>query len=207
MSLFNQLEELQWKQLLHDENYHKDIWLLTVQQRITHMTLHLAKYSAQLSVSAFESNENEFKKTIIDCLIIILSSANIFNSRVYDIALNEREKEFPDIISLAKYIIDVEHPNLQIEKLSNFSKAFSIQTGLMCKAAESLDHLEPFPFRQTLVEGIGRLFKISLAALYSLTDESLEALFSKRLVAIEKKNIFFNRLGNYETGYSNVLER
>lgn len=62
MSLFSQLEELQWKQLQHDEKYHKDIWLLNVQQRITHMTLHLAKYSAKLSVSAFENNEIEFKK-------------------------------------------------------------------------------------------------------------------------------------------------
>ncbi|HBP5371800.1 hypothetical protein CJU04_15395 [Pseudomonas aeruginosa] len=71
----------------------------------------------------------------------------------------------------------------------------------MCKAAESLDHLEPFPFRQTITESLGKLFKTSLTALYCLTDQDLESLFSERLVAVERKNIFFNRLGNYETGY------
>ncbi|MDT1023390.1 MULTISPECIES: hypothetical protein [Pseudomonas aeruginosa group] len=201
MSLFSQLEELQWKQLQHDEKYHKDIWLLNVQQRITHMTLHLAKYSAKLSVSAFENNEIEFKKTIVDCLIIVFSSANIFNSRIYDISLNEQEKDFPDIKSLANYLANSERIKSSNDRLGDFSKAFSIQTGIMCKAAESLDHLEPFPFRQTITESLGKLFKTSLTALYCLTDQDLESLFSERLVAVERKNIFFNRLGNYETGY------
>ncbi|WP_339489451.1 hypothetical protein [Pseudomonas sp. EL_65y_Pfl2_R95] len=207
MSLFSQLEELQWKQLQHDEKYHKDIWLLTVQQRITHMVLHLAKYSAKLTVSAFEKNENEFKTTIVDCLIILLSSANIFNSRIYDISLSEQEKDFPDIKSLAGYLMKADYDKSSSDKLNYLSRAITIQVGAMCKAAESLDHLEPYPFRQTLVDSIGRLFKISLAALYMSTDEDLDALFTKRLIAVEKKNIFFNRLGNYETGYSNVLER
>ena len=201
MSLFSQLEELQWKQLQHDEKYHKDIWLLTVQQRITHMVLHLAKYSAKLTVAAFENNTTEFKSTIVDCLIILFSSANIFNSRIYDISLSEQEKDFSDIKSLANYLIKSEHIKTSNDRLCDFSRAITIQAGIMCKAAESLDHLEPFPFRQTLIESLGKLFKISLAALYSMTDEELEALLSERLVAVEKKNIFFNRLGNYETGY------
>ncbi|WP_139199084.1 hypothetical protein [Pseudomonas panipatensis] len=201
MSLFSQLEELQWKQLQHDEKYHKDIWLLNVQQRITHMTLHLAKYSAKLSVAAFENDETEFKRTIVDCLIILFSSANIFNSRIYDISLSEQEKDFPDVKSLADHLIRTEHSESPNDRLGKFSKEFSVQTGIMCKAAESLDHLEPFPFRQTLVESLGRLFKISLTALYSLTNEELEILFAERLVPVEKKNIFFNRLGNYKTGY------
>lgn len=201
MSLFSQLEELQWKQLQHDEKYHKDIWLLSVQQRITHMTLHLAKYGAKLSVSAFEKDDTEFKKTIVDCLIIVLSSANIFNSRIYDISLSESEKKLPDIKSLAYHLIKTEWAKSSGDRLGDFSKAFSIQVGIMCKAAESLDHLEPFPFRQTITDSLGKLFKTSLVALYSLTDEDLEKLFSARLVAVERKNIFFSRLGNYETGY------
>lgn len=201
MSLFSQLEELQWKQLQHDEKYHKDIWLLTVQQRITHMVLHLAKYSAKLTVAAFENDNAEFKSTTIDCLIILFSSANIFNSRIYDISLNEQERDFPDIKSLANHLSKTEYSKISNDGLCDFSRAITIQTGKMCKAAESLDHLEPFPFRQTLIESIGKLFKVSLAALYSITDEELEVLLSNRLVAVEKKNIFFNRLGNYESGY------
>lgn len=201
MSLFSQLEELQWKQLQHDEKYHKDIWLLTVQQRITHMVLHLAKYSAQLTVAAFEKNEDEFKKTIVDCLIILLSSANIFNSRIYDISLNEAEKDFPDVKSLADYLVKIELDKSSNNRLGDFSRAITIEAGIMCKAAESLDHLESFSFRQTLVESLGKLFKTSLTALYLTTNEELEHLFSKRLVAVERKNIFFNRLGNYDTGY------
>ena len=87
MSLLSQLEEIQWKQLQHDETYHKDIWLLTVQQRITHMVLHLSKYSAKLTVAAFKEDCNVLRKTVIDALIIVFSSSNIFNKLLCDIAL------------------------------------------------------------------------------------------------------------------------
>jgi len=201
MSLFSQLEELQWKQLQHDEKYHKDIWLLPVQQRITHMTLHLAKYSAKLTVAAIDNDSEDFKKTLIDCLIITLSSANIFNSRIYDIALSDYEKSLDNIGDLANHIINSEQNSAFDNTLLDFSKKISFHVGKLCKAAESLDHLEPFPFRQNMTECLGMGFRTSLAALYTLTNENIEALFSNRLLPVEKKNIFFNRLGNYESGY------
>lgn len=201
MSLFSQLEELQWKQLQHDEKYHKDIWLLSVQQRITHMTLHLAKYSAKLTVAAIDKDVDEFKKTVIDCLIIIISSANIFNSRIYDIAISEQEQKLETLTDLANLLIDTEQLNAGESELLDFSKRITFNVGKMCKAVESLDHLEPFPFRQSITECLGLCFRVSLASLYTLTDEKLETLFSNRLIPVERKNIFFNRLGNYESGY------
>jgi len=200
MSLFSQLEELQWKQLQHDEKYHKDIWLLPVQQRITHMVLHLAKYNAQLSVAAFENNSDAFKKSIVDSLIIIISACNIFNSRIFDIALSDSEKECSDIRDLVKTIISSQ-PNDTRNDLYYLSHQMTLHIGKMCKATESLDHLESYPFRQSLIESLGKVFRTAITSLYSITDEDIQSIFSKRLIGVEKKNMFFSRLGNYDSGY------
>jgi hypothetical protein len=42
------LRQLQVEQFSHDETYHREIARLPVQQRLTHMTLHFAKYVGRL---------------------------------------------------------------------------------------------------------------------------------------------------------------
>ena len=46
MSVSDHLLTLQWAQLKHDEAYHKDIVILPLAQRMKHMALHSAKYTA-----------------------------------------------------------------------------------------------------------------------------------------------------------------
>ncbi|MEZ1320620.1 hypothetical protein QIW46_04620 [Pseudomonas fluorescens] len=201
MSLFSRLEELQWKQLQHDEKYHKEIWLLTVQQRITHMTLHLAKYSSAITVAALENDKPAFEKAIIDTFIITMSSANIFGTRIHDIALNDLEQKCHDTRELASLLLDKFHSEFAGASLLEFNKQISINIGRMCKAAESLDHLEVFPYRETMVKSLASLFRITLCAFEFVSDAALEERISKRLMAVERKNIFFSKLGNYESGY------
>lgn len=201
MSLFSRLEELQWKQLQHDEKYHKEIWLLTVQQRITHMTLHLAKYSAAITVAAFDKDKKHFEKAIVDTVIISMSSANIFGARIYDIALSEQEKICESIEELTALSLDRYHSDISDLSLLEFAKQIAIHIGRMCKSAESLDHLEIFPYRETMLECLASLFKIALCSFKFVSDASLEEKISTRLMAVERKNMFFSRLGNYEAGY------
>ena len=46
MNARDQLLALQWAQLKHDEAYHKDVVILPLAQRVKHMALHNAKYTA-----------------------------------------------------------------------------------------------------------------------------------------------------------------
>ncbi|MHC8346203.1 hypothetical protein [Pseudomonas sp. RT6P73] len=200
MSLLSQLEELQWKQLQHDEKYHKEIWILNVQQRITHMVLHLSKYSAQLTLSALENNIDDLKKSTIDSLIIVTSSTNIFNKLLSEISISESERELKNIDSLASYILQVEEFH-GYEPIIAMAIKINSLTGKMCKAVESLDHLEAYPFKESLLSSLATAFRTLLALACHLKIENIEHPISERLYAVEKNNIFFNRLGNYKTGY------
>ena len=48
MSVREQFLKLQWTQLKHDEAYHKDVVIMPLAERIKHMALHNAKYTAYL---------------------------------------------------------------------------------------------------------------------------------------------------------------
>ncbi|VVN18790.1 hypothetical protein [Pseudomonas fluorescens] len=200
MSLLSQLEELQWKQLQHDEKYHKEIWVLNVQQRITHMVLHLSKYSAKLTLSALEHNIEELKKATIDSLIIVTSSTNIFNKLLSDFAVDQSEKDLSDINALASKLLKEESFDGYEPNISMAIKVNSL-TGRMCKAVESLDHLEAYPFKETLLDSLASIFRILLALACHLRIGKIEEPIENRLYSVEKNNIFFSRLGNYKSGY------
>lgn len=200
MSILSQLEEMQWKQLRHDEFYHKDIWLLTVQQRITHMVLHLSKYSSKLMVAALEENKDLLQKTTIDALIIVFSSANIFNKLLCDIALEESHCKKDDIDALAQTLLDQESTKLYSKSVSLSAKVLS-ETGRMCKVVESLDHLESVSFRDEIIEALSTLFLNLLALSKSVGVLDIAGLVGERLYSVEQKNPYFKRLGNYKIGY------
>jgi hypothetical protein len=121
------LQQLQAAQFKHDEVYHREIARLPVQRRLTHMTLHFAKYCGRLL--AQEANEQQ---TIADIFAITLSSANILS------------------LPLAK-LLDAE---ARRSHNSSFVHDLGIATGKMSAACEKLDHLEDFPYRQVLRESV-----------------------------------------------------
>jgi hypothetical protein len=200
MSLLNQLEEIQWKQLRHDENYHKEIWLLTVQQRITHMTLHLSKYGSKLIRAAFSQEISTIQKNAVDALIIVFSSANIFNAIIPRFALSERELSEENITSLAAH-------SFHTYKFKNLPQQVFLAlevsdcTGRLCKVVESLDHLETLNYREDILKNLALLFKALLALCHSTNASDITKLIEDRLYQVEQKNPYFSRLGNYRTGY------
>ncbi|WP_349971933.1 hypothetical protein [Pseudomonas caspiana] len=200
MPLFSQLEEMQWKQLQHDEAYHKEIWLLTVQQRITHMTLHMSKYSSKLTIAAFERDSETLKKTAIDALIIAFSCANIFSKLLSKFALPESFSSQESIDSAAEKIFH-SYDFYSSDPDTKITLEILGCTGRMCKLVESLDHLETLEYREGILDNIASIFKALLALCYSSDMRDIPEKIANRLYEVESKNYFFNKLGNYKKGY------
>lgn len=89
MTLFNErLRRQQYRQELHDKNYHTDIYVLPKAKRLTHLVLHHCKYVASLYTILDKVNleghlhrnadaREQVKRYAVDGLIICMSMANI----------------------------------------------------------------------------------------------------------------------------------
>lgn len=196
MSLKRELLELQWKQLQHDENYHKDIWLLTVHHRVNHMVLHFAKYNGQLA-QALNANDNKlFSKTCLDALIIATSFANILNVSLAT-ELSQYEPSTNSIDSLSLKLA-----NEADATTDSISRNIAINVGKLAKAAESIDHLEQFTYRETLSSLVVDMFKTTLAGSAIVSnDKTISDDIENRMLTVERKSMFFEKLGNYREGY------
>jgi hypothetical protein len=82
MSVSDHLLTLQWAQLKHDEAYHKDIVILPLAQRMKHMALHSAKYTAYFLTAVDDGDEARFQRTLTDAFIICLAVANTLNQNL-----------------------------------------------------------------------------------------------------------------------------
>lgn len=164
------------------------------------MTLHLSKYSAKLTKASFEKKSDIQRKTIIDALIIIFSSANIFNiilgEKLTEV-LNENLSTLKSLgYALSTHNSKISHSNELILSLDILES-----TGKMCKIVESLDHLEAISFRESLIKELNTLFENLIIFCNILQVENIEAEISDRLYFVEQKNKHFLKLGNYKTGY------
>lgn len=195
MLLSKHLKELQWKQYQHDIRYHKDIWVLPVHPRATHMVLHLCKYSGKLFHAHQQQDFSKLTQLVIDILIINISYANIFSISLYNkleaMKLTENFKNLEELIK--SYNTQEELLTLLIE--------FSIVIGTTAKTIESLDHIEHHNFRESLEKSVIDIFIITLKICAKLKVFSIEPLIEKRLYDVESRNGFFNYYGNYRDGY------
>src|SRR6266542_1028077 len=82
MTVREQFLAFQWAQLKHDESYHKDVVVLPLAQRIKHMALHNAKYTAYLFEAVETNDKARLTKTLTDAFIITLASANTLNQNL-----------------------------------------------------------------------------------------------------------------------------
>lgn len=154
------VRELQANQFNHDEANHREIARLPVQKRLTHMTLHFAKYVGRL----FEGADDQ--QTLVDVFIIALSSANILGVHVNPIEGLQTEDGRGDrdrlITSLAR------------------------EAGRMAAACEKLDHLEDYPFRLTLADAVKNISASS--QIYAAKMEwNLKELTCARLAGVRQK--------------------
>lgn len=166
LNLTSALDQLQQNQFLHDETYHREIARLTVQRRLTHMTLHFAKYAGYLGEISVMENE---QKVLTDILIIGLSSANILNMRLSE-------------------CIDFS-PKNRAMTVAEYRNSLIIATGKMAAACEKLDHLEDFPFRVVLCDNVRQIVQVTLNVFFERNID-VEVVIQERLSGIRSKALF-----------------
>lgn len=193
-SIREQLFELQTAQLDHDELFHKEITRLNIHQRLNHMALHFAKYSGKICDCILNNpNEQILKRTIIDSFIISITCANILNVRLSDKLIAADEQAYSSLSDLgnnfAKQMeIDTQDPLWLI-------KTFPVASGAFAKACESIDHLELYSYRESLIDSTLTTCSLMLIAA-SILKIDLFSEVSLRLDEVKKKSIFFGYYKN-----------
>lgn len=172
--------ELQLEQLKHDENFHKDVVILPLAERVKHMALHNGKYVAYFFEAA---DAKRFAAVLTDAFIITLATANTLNQDLGK-ALDE---EWAPIAGL------LEVPPPQPEGRDAFIRAYAISAGSLAKACESWDHLEMAPFNTMMRESNLSLFKLVVGYAAALKLDIVEN-YRDRLRFIEQRSIFHRSL-------------
>lgn len=115
--MFDDEKLLAWQreQYTHDMRNHFDILSLHKQDRLKHYAMHMAKYAARVMKGPEEPKP--LPRTLVDALLVSLSSANTLHQKLCH---NARSSNRDLVYRL------------------------TVGSGMMCDAAEKVDHLEPF---------------------------------------------------------------
>src|SRR6266481_907756 len=181
MSTLDDLINLQYEQIRHDELAHTDILSLSTKERVTHMTLHFAKYVGALFQNI---DDQRFQQVLIDALIIALASANCLN-----VHLSERIKEMKGVRSFDELTraISIDHHNVRDALL----RQLAIATGSMAKACEALDHQERGDWRARLEQEVTQIACIVFCAAHVLKLNFTDQIRTRWRV-VERRSIFYS---------------
>lgn len=160
---------VQFAQFEHDEKYHREISRLSVQDRLRHMALHFAKYAGRLHE---DLSETAFKQTVVDALIIAISSANTLNCDLTNI-------DFRSEAALCNR--------------NEFTSQLTMAAGRMAAFCERLDHLEDVPFRAGIQSEVLSILGACLSLLHLEGWCAVDEMKS-RLAPIKRKHLFFGKL-------------
>ena len=167
--------ELQQQQKRHDEQFHRDIFFLSHQERFKHVTFHWGKYVARLArlIKQYDTtktiDEVELRKTLIDALIIVLNAAEIFNLDLSKLLAPESAKRDNMTLAELSRVLRTKYSGKYhwIENgdkkafVSGLLLDFSDQAGIFHKACDSLDHMEGLS-RENVTAALLSLFVILL---------------------------------------------
>jgi len=184
-----ELFDLQLEQFQHDEMYHREIARLTVQHRLSHMVLHLSKYLG-LFANDTDVDDQRLNRAITDSIVIGLSTANILNLRLADrlIASDQHALGLP---ALCKHFAALMGDDCLDRDL--LVKKTAIAVGKMAKGCESVDHLEAFPFREAITDGLVDVLKVLLATT-AVRGIDVSTSVRARLSGVKSKSIFHGHL-------------
>ncbi|MCP5246010.1 MAG: hypothetical protein H6937_08685 [Burkholderiales bacterium] len=189
-----QLFNLQIAQLGHDELFHKEITRLSIHQRLNHMALHFAKYSGKICDCILNNpNEQTLKRVVIDSFIISVTCANILNLRISDRLIPSDKQKFSSLDELGNDLI--RQLGVDIHDSLWLIKAFPVVAGEFAKACESVDHLESFRYRESMIDSVTRICSLILVAASQLKVD-LVSETPLRLNEVKKKSIFFDHYTN-----------
>lgn len=180
-SAADELFALQVAQQTHDEKYHREIARLTVHARLNHMALHFAKYVGQLATAIESDDRRLVRRTITDAFVIALSSANTLNLPLAEAIPFARDAR--SISQLGGMLPnDRNRPNWLL-------LSFAVPTGQIARACEKLDHVEGFPFRETITEGVVAVCQATIISAHDY-DIHLPSAVRERFAEIEPKYLF-----------------
>ena len=186
MPLQQQLLELQWVQLKHDEAYHKDVVILPLAQRIKHMALHNAKYAAYLLETIETGDKDRLLKIITDVFVITLASTNTLNQNLGR-ELGNLLQESASLTSLGAALVAA-LPRDDADSLW-IVRALIRHNGRLAKACESWDHLEDILFREVMRSCNLAVLKVVLAEASARGLDLVEA-YKSRIREVEERSIF-----------------
>lgn len=185
MSVRDQLLALQWAQLKHDEAYHKDILILPAAQRMKHMALHHAKYTAYFLEAADRSNNERLQHALTDAFIITLASANALNQ---DLGSELKDIGAGTSIHALGCDLAVQLPRDAADPLW-IVRQFVRYSGQLAKICESWDHLESVPFRDGMKSCNRSLLCVVLAEA-AARGIDLAAAYRTRIREVESRSMF-----------------
>jgi hypothetical protein len=168
------LLELQRRQQRHDMTYHPDILSLTTTERLKHMALHNAKYAARFVDSEYTKDDEAYNSTLIDAFVISVATANTLTLNLAE-SLNERSRNSSN--------------SNMMENNPPFSHLYLREVGLMAKACESIDHLEDYPFRESISRANLNMFSLLQAEAVN-RDIDIFSVYESRLLDVEKSSGF-----------------
>ena len=167
-----QIYKLQLVQLEHDEKYHKDVVILPLAERVKHMALHNAKYTAYFIEAVESSDARRMERVLTDAFIITLATANTLNQDLelqFDGAPNDMgqgsSREFA------------------------FIKSYAKEAGALAKYCEAWDHLENYAFREAMQKANLGLLKLIVSEATARALD-LPSLYRLRLENVETRSIF-----------------
>jgi hypothetical protein len=186
MTVRDQLLALQWTQLKHDEAYHKDVVVLPLAQRIKHMALHNAKYTAYLFEVAESGDDARLTRTLTDAFIISLAVANTLNQDLGR-ELGEAAVAATSLRTFGS-AMTMELARSDADPLW-LVRAFARHNGQLAKACESWDHLESVPFRDVMRTCNVAILKAVLVE-GSARGLDLAEAYKVRIREVETRSIF-----------------
>jgi hypothetical protein len=183
------LFSLQCAQLDHDENFHKDVVILPLAERVKHMALHNAKYTGQLFDAVERSDALRMERILTDAFIISLATANTLNqdlgASLAEIGIGSKDLAEAGRKTAAEL-------NRDGSDAYWFLREFARHNGTLSKACESLDHLEDLPFKSMMCASNAHLLRAILAEA-SAKKLDLPAAHASRTHEVEKRSIFSRR--------------
>ncbi|WP_410951742.1 hypothetical protein [Pseudomonas sp. S1(2024)] len=200
------IHRLQYKQLQHDQIYHRDIFVLSTHHKMSHFTLHLSKYASSMMEAGLAGDHVTVQKKLVDSLIILMSCANTLNMSLAALTAEcEPEKVRQGWAELTR-----SETGFSPETTHALICEFVVLKGHMCKAIEALDHIERFNSRETLEQSVTALWFVTLQALGASTNPEgavdVEAAVRARLLSLEERFIYHDRVGTFDTDYVGWLQ-
>jgi len=185
--LEDQVLALQWAQLRHDQFYHSDILVLPIGQRVKHFALHMAKYVGHIAEVVENDDDNLLEATLIDAFIICLACANALQLNLGEVLSSRSRPLARNLQSLGRQLADgLKVPNSDTGWLL---RTMARCVGRLAKACESLDHIEDYPFRATMLDSTRSLVEVILAAA-CLRGIAVTEKAATRIQSMEAKHIF-----------------